>query len=284
MSEPLASDEWLTSAEAALLLGVGVSTLKRWVDGGELASERTAGGHRRLRRVDVERFRVRLTGLDPVAEGPSARLVELLLSDAPSQEVEARLLKLRGRAGSAAALGDFVAPALDTLGRQWAEGRISIVDEHLASERLARALSRLVEWTPLAAGAPRALLATAEGDDHTLGLSMCELVLREAGWATAWAGRRTPADELAASVRDGARRFDLVVLSASVASSDRRALERQERAVGAACAAAEVPLLVGGGGPWPARPRWAEHVRTLRELDALARTLRAGPRATRPPG
>ena len=36
--------------EAATLLGVSVSTLRRWEREGKLAPERTLGGHRRYRR------------------------------------------------------------------------------------------------------------------------------------------------------------------------------------------------------------------------------------------
>ena len=42
---------------------------------------------------------------------------------------------------------------------------------------------------PVGERGPVCLLACAEGDDHTLGLSLAELCLREAGWATLWAGR-----------------------------------------------------------------------------------------------
>jgi excisionase family DNA binding protein len=47
----------LTSKEAARLLGASEASVKRWADGGLLASEKTAGGHRRFRPEDVARFR-----------------------------------------------------------------------------------------------------------------------------------------------------------------------------------------------------------------------------------
>lgn len=266
--------EWLTSAEAASLLGVSASTVKRWVDAGELDSERTEGGHRRIRRVALELFRARLSGADPATQGPAAQLVELLLSDAAAQQIEARLLELRGKAGSASALGDWLAPALASIGERWQSGRISILEEHFASERLGRALARLAEWIPVSEGAPRALLATAQGDDHTLGLSMCELVVREAGWATLWAGRNTPPHDLAELVRSGGRQISMVLISASITSQDRRALALQERMLGAVCREAGAQLVMGGQGAWPERPRVGRLVRDLRELETLARELR----------
>src|SRR6185312_1060234 len=148
--------------EAAALLGVSASTVKRWVDEGELAAARTAGGHRRIRRATLERLRERLQA--PAAVDAVGRFVDLLLETGPQQRIEARLLALRAEGGSAVVLARAIAASLAELGQRWQDGRISVVQEHLASERLARALARLVEWTPLAAGAPRALLAMASGD------------------------------------------------------------------------------------------------------------------------
>lgn len=48
------SGEWLNLSETAELLGVHPSTVRQWADQGELPAQRTAGGHRRFRREDVE--------------------------------------------------------------------------------------------------------------------------------------------------------------------------------------------------------------------------------------
>ncbi|MCX2727549.1 helix-turn-helix domain-containing protein [Thermomicrobium sp. 4228-Ro] len=47
------NDRWLTIDEAARLLGVGQSTLRRWSDAGLVPVYRTAGGHRRYREADL---------------------------------------------------------------------------------------------------------------------------------------------------------------------------------------------------------------------------------------
>lgn len=48
-------DQWLSLGDAARLLGVHPSTLRTWADHGEIPSHRTAGGHRRFRRADLDR-------------------------------------------------------------------------------------------------------------------------------------------------------------------------------------------------------------------------------------
>jgi len=270
----MAADELLSSAEAAALLGVSASTVKRWVDEGELAAARTAGGHRRIRRATLERLRERLQA--PAAVDAVGRFVDLLLESGPQQRIEARLLALRAEGGSAVVLARAIAASLAELGQRWQDGRISVVQEHLASERLARALARLVEWTPLAAGAPRALLAMAPGDDHTLGLSLLELVLREAGWETLWSGRSAPASDVVRAIEDPAQDVALVAMSASVTSRDRRRLAREESTIGRACARVGARFVVGGAGAWPDPPRHALLIRDFAEADALLRQSRRG--------
>jgi methanogenic corrinoid protein MtbC1 len=141
------------------------------------------------------------------------------------------------------------------LGARWARQEISVLDEHVASERLMRGLVRVSTALPFTRTAPVALLVAGAGDDHTLGLSLVELCVRAAGWRTRWAGRRTPDADVVAVIERG--EVDLVALSASATATDRRALARQLAVVGRACAARGVKLVIGGAGAWPARPTLA---------------------------
>jgi excisionase family DNA binding protein len=54
-SEPQAR-QWVTLGEAADVLGVHPSTLRRWVDHGEIRCMRTPGGHRRFLKRDLDLF------------------------------------------------------------------------------------------------------------------------------------------------------------------------------------------------------------------------------------
>lgn len=264
----------LSTNEVARLAGVGPSAVKRWADGGQLRCSRTAGGHRRFGRAEVERFLRRhgagAAGRDPWLEG--------LLAAPDALALEALLLAERARLGAWWRVAEAAGAALVTLGERWQAGEVSIVEEHLASERLARALARAGEAIPLDGGAPRALLACAEGDDHALGLALAELVLREAGWATAWAGRHTPLSELAATLQRG--QFRLLAVSASAASADPAGLRSQAERLGRACRVAGVRLVLGGSGDWPERPRHGVRLRGLEPLHRLALQARidlAGP-------
>jgi excisionase family DNA binding protein len=48
--------QWLTLSQAAQMLGVHASTLRRWADEGEIQCMRTPGGHRRFLERDLQRF------------------------------------------------------------------------------------------------------------------------------------------------------------------------------------------------------------------------------------
>jgi excisionase family DNA binding protein len=48
--------DWLTLGEAARYLGVAQSTIRKWCDSGRLPAFYTPGGHRRLRRSDLDVF------------------------------------------------------------------------------------------------------------------------------------------------------------------------------------------------------------------------------------
>jgi excisionase family DNA binding protein len=258
--------ELLTTTEAAQLIGVGTTSVKRWADGGLLPFVKTAGGHRRFARAEVERFRRDLPGTAAPGDDLSAWMTRLL--HGPAYEVDAALLSARGRLGAWHQVADALGPVIVEIGRRWADGEISVLEEHLCAERLSRALGRVGEALPARPGAPGCLLACAEGDEHTLGLSLAELCLREAGWTPLWSGRLTPIAEVVGFVEAGRAR--LVALSASSFSRDAGALGRQAGLVAAACLAAGARLVLGGQGAWPEAPAHAVRLHDFGPFHRLA--------------
>ncbi len=245
------SVEFMTTQEVAHLAGVGPTSVKRWTDAGLLPCVKTAGGHRRFARTEVERF----LGAHPAPNEAAWRepWVGALLEAGDSRALEALLLAERARAGAWHRVATLVGKALAAVGQLWRDGAVTVFEEHQASERLSRALARIADGLPLDPEAPRALLTCAEGDDHTLGLSLTELVLREAGWVSVWAGRRTPLAELGPAL--SRTRARLLAVSASAASSDAAGLRAQAEALGRTARAAGAALALGGSGAWPDRPR-----------------------------
>jgi excisionase family DNA binding protein len=243
------SQEFVTSAEAARMLGVGPTSIKRWADSGLLTCARTPGKHRRFVRRDVERFLIERGGSSGPDPDQINAWIGLLGTNSGCYEVHSALMRERSRQGSWWQVAEVLANVLSELGRRWQAGEITVLQEHAASEQLARGLARACEALPSADGAARCLLATVEGDYHTLCLSLGELCLREAGWRPVWAGRASPVSEILALIAQ--RELRMVALSASIGMNNAARLSEQATAVASACKAHGVVLVLGGEGAWP---------------------------------
>jgi excisionase family DNA binding protein len=68
-------NDWLNLGEAAEVLGVHPATVRAWSDRGELPTQRTAGGHRRFRRADLETWGATAGKIQERRQLTSAQLV-----------------------------------------------------------------------------------------------------------------------------------------------------------------------------------------------------------------
>lgn len=256
------SSSLLTAGEAAQRLGVAPITIQRWVDAGALRAKRTAGGHRRILLRDV---RKRLAALrSPVEQRRLTAWLEGLLSG-ESAEVADLLKRSRLRIGGWAGVADEVSHVIVELGDLWQAGGCSVFEEHLATEALRRAAATCADMLPRRRRARRALLTTAPGERHTLGLSLAELVLAERGWRSLWIGEGPPAPEIPAMVTRLAP--DLCVVAAS-ASTEPKTLRTLQRSLVRAVSSRGCRLVLAGQGRWsPATSVY--RCRTFEEFDRL---------------
>lgn len=241
----------LTSTEAASLASVTPTTIARWADEGLLPVVHTAKGFRRFEREAVERL-LRLTMAAETRDGSETDAwMNSLLAGKP-QELDLRLMLAHSRLATWCRVADELGAVLIELGRRWQDGELSIGDEHRASGILVRALARVGERIPVPQDGPRCLLACAGNDEHTLGLSLADLCLREHGHIPVWLGRRTPVQEVIRMVIAG--QAELVAMSASIVSDDAAVLGQIADTIGSACKAHGVILILGGSGAWPDPP------------------------------
>lgn len=252
-------DDLITTTEAARIAGVGVTSIKRWADQELIRVTRTPGGHRRVDKHDLLRFVGSLEGARTTTEDAGS-WADVMLNKA-SYALQSALLDARGRTGSWFPVADEVGRGVQRMGDRWAHGKISVLDEHIASERLARALAAIAESMPLAGRAPACLMASAPGDEHTLGLSLLQPCLAEAGWSALWAGRSTPVDDLCDVATSG--RVAMLAVSASVHTAPNGELGPWLHKLESACAASGVHLVLGGSGAWPEDTRHARRFHTF---------------------
>jgi excisionase family DNA binding protein len=270
-------DELITTAQAAKLAGVGVSSIKRWADQRLIRVTRTPGGHRRVLRSDLLRFLESGTngngqehGTSGVRSDDLARYWADTVLGSEFHGLQGALLEARGRLGSWHATSDEVALGLREIGRRWMAGSLTALEEHVATEQLSRGLAALTETLPHSPSDPTALLTCVQGDAHTLGLSFLQICLREAHWGTLWVGAATPEEELCQVAQSG--RVQMVALSASPVSTDAAYLAGLADRVGKACQVSGAALVLGGAGAWPEAPARGFRFRSFSTFSAFLRS------------
>ena len=145
-------------------------------------------------------------------------------------------------------LSDFLSKTIDPLnklvGEAWMAGDLRIFEEHLYSDQIVRILRNVISTMSDPSAAPRILLTTLPGEEHSLGLQMAEAMLCLSGASCAMLGTQTPVQEIVAA--SAAHRSDIVVLSFSEAfsSAQLKVVLPQVRLA----LADTVELWIGGGG------------------------------------
>jgi len=188
-----------TPPQLAQLFDVNVSTIKRWVDQGIHESQITAGGHRRITQQQLSRF----SRLYPKHARSSYVLNRLAripirpesiwrgyyseLADPKGRNAESMLGRQYIAMTELPILMDqIVGKTLEHIGNEWADGRVSIYEEHRMTFLIRQHLSRLGDLVPFRNSIKRhtALLACVAGDQHELPLQMLALILKNRGWTT----------------------------------------------------------------------------------------------------
>lgn len=273
----------LKTRQAARVLGVSVSTVKRWVDAGELRACRTVGRHRLIASSEVLRFaqdrdllaaELGLIG----AGGEGGEALAAALEHGRAEEARGLILAAYREGGDAAELADgLIRPAMERLGHGWEAGLLDIFQEHRATRIVESAVTGLIHRAPAAIRpvAPLALGASVEGDPYTLPGLLAELTLREGGWEAINLGTSLPPASLARAIR--ALRPRLVWLSANHLADPTR-FEVGFRLVSREAEEAGAVVIAGGQAFTPAlRDRLGSigFVERMAHLRDLARRLNA---------
>ncbi|HEX6212401.1 MAG TPA: cobalamin-dependent protein [Methylomirabilota bacterium] len=138
---------------------------------------------------------------------------------------------------------ELLAPAQVEVGARWRGGRLSVADEHLATQITLAQMERLRETLALPpARGLRAVVACVQGESHAVGARMLADFLAMDGWAVDYLGADVPTRDLADFV--ARRRPDLVALS--VTQADR--LPAMTAAVAALRRLTPAPRIIAGGG------------------------------------
>lgn len=136
---------------------------------------------------------------------------------------------------------DLLASAQRRIGQEWQAGRRTITEEHASTAVVEDLLGSLARLVPPPRSRATVALVCAEGEWHVTPARMAALLLRQAGWRTAFLGGSTPLGHLERSL--AAVRPDFVAISCT----DPRFLLGAGRVADLA-RRLELPSLAGGAG------------------------------------
>lgn len=216
--------EIFTPKQIASALQVSESSVKRWCDRGDIRTDRTVGGHRRIplgflleflestnRRI-VDPVAIGLEGLGSQAGVADASLIDTeeavgrfensLLSGSESECRRMISSWYSTRGGVTSLADDLVSPVFRSIGQKWCEGSIDIYQERQSCDIILRLINELRRLLPEPVGAaPLAMGGTPSGDQYSLATVLAEMVFREQGWRTSGLGSNLPFSSLLSAAR-----------------------------------------------------------------------------------
>jgi DNA-binding transcriptional MerR regulator len=222
---PAARSAWMRIGDLGARTGVATHQLRAWERRyGLLNPRRSAGNYRLYSPADEARVRLMQRYL---ADGlPAAQAAELTIAarfavtagdgrEVPSRDVRAAQEEIRGALARfdetsaqrtlerlfaaftpTTVTRDVLLPYMHELGEQWSAGRVTVAQEHFATNFFQARLLALARGWDRGLG-PRALLACAPNEQHTLALIVFGIALHELGWRITYLGPDTPIDTLA---------------------------------------------------------------------------------------
>ncbi len=166
----------------------------------------------------VKATRLRLTpGRSSQLAGHDATLAAREMTDAleafDESSAEQALQQLMSEYSTLAVIRDVIMPYLHDVGERWAANHMTVAQEHFASNFVHSRLLALARGWDRGLG-PRALLACAPNEWHTLGLVAFGIALHAQGWRISYFGAATPIEMLEPAARK--LRPDLVTVTTSV--------------------------------------------------------------------
>lgn len=235
--------QYLTCRQAADVLQVSESTVKRLCDAGALKFLKTAGGHRRIQLAEILRFRHENEAADKSSAATSFRsspqakrqhLIKCLLRGDADAVTACVLELLQNGEPISEVLDDLVTPVMHQIGDGWEAAALDVYEEHLSSLTLDNTLTLLQGLLPIShadlhpACMRRTMLGACLGDErHTLALRMIQLAARKAGWKVQSLGASVPCESICKAV--DRLRPEVVFISYTIVRDDQRAIEENHR-------------------------------------------------------
>ena len=254
------------------MLGVSSTTIKRWAAEGRLPYVRTAGGHRRFSRVDVERLLNKHAAAEDELGEAAATWVDWLRHEDVAF-IRTQVERLIDEHDSWFAAADFLDQVSAHIRDRWADSEFSIVEQNIARAKLLQALIAVATEFRPADDSLSCLLAALADEPEPLSLVLTQLCLRSEGIDALWVGGEVPVADLVQHMRELKGEPQVLALATSRGQSDNIFLLKACNDIAEACRELGWELLVSGKGAWPGNLDYGHRFHTFTDLKAKVDTL-----------
>ena len=201
--------KYLNSKEVGMIMGVHVSTVKRWTDAGKLPCYQTPGGHRKFILSHINEFLAKnkkkakkVNVIQNIDHGEYKKLIPVFLEQALNADGDRLKTTLTGLYMKQYFLHEIydtlVLPVMVLIGDMWANNDISVAEEHLATNTIRNAVNTLGEALERKDYKDNSYLLSLalSGDEHDLPLIMTKQILEVNGIPVINCGSNTPAKSI----------------------------------------------------------------------------------------
>lgn len=207
--------QFLNSEEAAKVLGVNVSSIKRWTDEGKLECIRTLGGHRKFQMDHLGNFlkknkkkasKVNIFTVESssdlelnyhILKGDFDYLKSYIIKQSLKSHRDSVQQVLTGLYLGQYSLfhiyDNLLTPVLHEIGNRWMQKKLMVTEEHIASQIIRDAIVRLqgiIRVPKKKIG--NVICLNLSTELHDIGLKMVQNILELRGFQTYYSGQQTP--------------------------------------------------------------------------------------------
>lgn len=252
----------LSSKKAAGYFNVNESTVKRWADSGALKCYRTEGGHRKFLLEDLKLYAKKnnyvtsdfiFTGKnDEYKQDVIGRNYKSLIKKLKKNILDGNTDKTYGLLYTLyindfsleEIFDDIVKETMIIIGREWADNKLNIENEHIATNTLIASLHQLERIVTRKPGIKKTVLcAGLENDYHEAGLLCVKITLEEEGWNVIYPGINLPFESISALINRS--KTDLICIS-STYIKDQKDYLKKVRDLKKLCEEKGSLLIIGG--------------------------------------
>ncbi|MBT3519325.1 MAG: helix-turn-helix domain-containing protein [Candidatus Marinimicrobia bacterium] len=261
--------KYLNSKEVASIMGVNVSTIKRWTDSGKLDCYQTVGGHRKFLLSHVKNFlkekinqKLKVNIIQYLNKGEKELvqridridykyLRDYLFQLSLQQSVDSihdviNSLLIKGEP-QYRIYDELILNVLSRIGDLWSNNKLSIADEHTMTETIRNVMYRIhSEISKNNVKIPKKVICmTLTNDEHEIPLVMIQSILDEINIPSTNLGPNIPAPEIESKIQV-VNPTHLIISSNYVLDTDTFNSEISQLLQ--ICHKNDIEILIGGSG------------------------------------